>query len=339
MLRRLQSRRERIIYRTEEIDSLIALLSSCSNDSLFILEFFERTYRKRYDKNDRPDLFVSVPRSLFRKLLGGVYNKALNSLKKNGLLEVQTRSGTTWEAYEWRKDKDRNFCKSYRLSKVLRYALRNKLIKIPKYTFSATKLKRLVKLAEDKTDYSNPVCAKTAENLKKLDEIDTNGLCFGAALHAAKINARKFSNSQSQKTGRIYSSIDLAHSGAILNRLSVDGEELVEVDYNSCHIRYLPSLLDNGPGKELFLRQLDESNIYESFMEEGITREQVKGSFQKFLAGKTWGDRIAQKISNFFQVWFKPIFDITRSIQLRGGLKMQALLQKIESQPLCLELL
>ena len=137
MLRRLQSRRERIIYRTEEIDSLIALLSSCSNDSLFILEFFERTYRKRYDKNDRPELFVSVPRTLFRKMLGGVYNQALKSLKQKGILEVQTRKGTTWEAYEWRKDKEKNFCKSYRLSRLLRYALRNKLIKIPKYTFSA----------------------------------------------------------------------------------------------------------------------------------------------------------------------------------------------------------
>ena len=188
-----------------------------------------------------------------------------------------------------------------------------------------------MKLAEDKTDYSNPVCAKTAENLKKLDEIDTTGLCFGAALNAAKIDARKFSNSQSQKTGRIYSSINLAHSGAILDRLTVDGEELVEVDYDACHLRFLPSLLENGSTKDLLLSHLDKADIYETFLEEGVTREQVKGSFQKFLAGKTWGDRVAQKISNFFQLWFKPIFDLTRSIKLRGGLKMQALLQKIES--------
>ena len=187
-----------------------------------------------------------------------------------------------------------------------------------------------MELAEDKTDYSNPVTAKTAENMKKLDKIDINGLSFGAALNAAKINARKFSNSQSQKTGGIYSSINLAHSGAILDRLTVDGEELVEVDYDSCHLRFLPSLLDNGLSKELLLRQLDKADIYETFIEEGVTREQVKGSFQKFLAGKTWGDRVAQKISNFFQVWFKQIFELTRSIKLRGGLKMQALLQKIE---------
>jgi len=320
----------RLSYSKEDIDRLNSTVSTCNNNELCILEFFARTYIKRQDKNDRPDLFVHVPRTLFRFMLGGIYNKALRLLKDKGLLEVQTKRGTTWEAYEWRDGKEK-FCKSYRLSRLLRYALRNKLLTIPKYTFSARKLKRLVELAEDKTDYTNPVTAKTAENLRKLDEIDTNGLSFGATLNAAKINARKFSNSQSQKTGRIYSSINLAHSGAILDRLTVDGEELLEVDYDSCHLRFLPSLLENDSTKELLLSQIDQCDFYESFVEDGVTRQQVKGSFQKFLAGKTWGDRVAKKISNFFQVWFKRIFDITRSIELRGGLKMQALLQKIES--------
>ena len=331
MLMNLKSYENKEFYSREELDKVSTLLSSCSNNELYILDFFKREYNWRYEKNNRPELFAPVPRAYFRRMLGGVYNKALNCLKKLGLLEVQTKGGTTWEAYEWRKNREKNFCKSYRLSRLLRYALRNNLIKIPKYTFSAKKLKRLVELATDKTDYSNPICAKTAENLKKLDEIETKGLCFGTALAAAKINAGKFSNSQSLKTGRVYSSINLSHSAAILDRLKVDGEELVEVDYNSCHIRYLPSLLDNGLTKDSLLRQLNEGDIYENFVEKGVTRQQVKGSFQKFLAGKTWGDRVAQKISNFFQVWFKPIFDITRSIQLRGGLKMQALLQKIES--------
>jgi hypothetical protein len=86
-----------------------------------------------------------------------------------------------------------------------------------------------------------------------------------------------------------------------LDRLKVDGEELVEVDYNSCHIRYLPNLLDNGLTKDSLLRQLNEGDIYENFVEKGVTREQVKGSFQKFLAGKTWGDRVAQKYLTSFK--------------------------------------
>jgi len=320
-----------VIPEEEEIISIKKLLKSCSNNELYLLEFFERTDRKRIEKNDRPNNFLHVPRTLFRKMLGGVYNKALKLLKDKGLLEVQTRRGTSWEAYEWREGKEK-FCKSYRLSKSLRHALRNKLLKVPKYTFSEKKLKRLIDLAVDKTDYSNPVTAKTAENMKKLDEIDRTGPDFGAALNAAKINARKFSNSQSQKTGRVYSSINLANSGAILNRLRVDGEELVEVDYGSCHLTYLPSLLEDGYCKQLLKDQIDKGNFYETFMEEGFTREQVKGSFQKFLAGKCWGDNIARKISNFFQVWFKSIFELTRDIKLRGGLKMQAMLQKIESK-------
>jgi hypothetical protein len=330
MLIKYKGRKNELELSEDELESLKSILMSCSNDVLCILEFFERTYRKRLEKNDRPELYVAVPRSLFRLMLGGVYNKALKWLKKKGLIEVQTRRGTSREAYEWRDNKNK-FCKSYRLSKVLRYALKNNLIKIPKYTFSAKKLKRLVDLAEDKTDYSNPVCAKTAENMKKLDEIDTSGLSFGAALNAAKINARKFSNSQSDKTGRLYSNINLSHSGAFLDRLRVDGEELVEIDYDGCHNHYLPSLLENGLCKGLFIRQLERHDIYETFVEDGVTRKQVKGSFQKFLAGKTWGDRVAQKIGAYFQVWFKSIYELTRSIKLRGGLKMQALLQKIEA--------
>ena len=331
-----------------KIPFVFALENIRNDHSRKILAWMSYLFQRNFQnyKND----FIPLPSNTLRNMFGNQYKRGLDELMRNELVERKCLLDAYGENYYSIKD---GVCASYRLS-------RECLEKIRLECFSFFPIDLDVTLPRPRTGKWKLAsrCPQNEKNLKILEayrgiSIDSKWIEYFQSNAIHPPNHHKYPNepvsqygmflhcwnliqsiynktigiTTDSKCGRAFHPL-IEMARVIRQFIKKDGKDLVVIDAESFHPYLVASCIESIQNREKYLRYV-RNNFYERFVDSRYSREKVKASYQKYLAGKST-DTKAKEI----QIWYESEFPevSAKMVELHSNkMSFQMYLQQMES--------